>query len=87
MHRLTYVNDDCFFNSVFFQLFAMPGDPVVLEGVTSTLSAADLLNAVAMNLPLFCPENIKMWFIQAESQLRRALPVSQGLVTQDVCSQ
>ena len=47
----------------------MPGDPVVHEGVSTTLTAADFLNTVAVKLPLFWPENIKTWFIQSESQI------------------
>ena len=45
-------------DGVFFQLFAMPGDPVVLEGVPTTLSAADLLMTVAVKLPPLLPENM-----------------------------
>ena len=55
----------------------MPGDPAVLEGVPATLSAADL-NNFAVKLPLFWPENIETWFVQAKSQFRlRAVTVSQ----------
>ena len=56
----------------------MPGDPAILEGVLATLSMADLLNAVAVKLPLFWPDNIKTWFVQTESQFRlKGVSVSQ----------
>ena len=48
----------------------MPGDSTVREGVLvpAALTAADLLNPVAVKLPPFLPENIKTWFLQSESQ-------------------
>ena len=56
----------------------MPGDPAILEGVPATLSTADLLNNVTVKLPLFWPENIEKWFVQAESQFcLRAVTISQ----------
>ena len=45
----------------------MPEDPAVLKGVPAILSAADLLNVVAVKLPLFWPDNIKTLFVQTES--------------------
>ena len=63
---------------VFFQLFVMPGDTAVLEGVPAALSATNLLMAVAVKLPPFWPENIETWFVQAESQFRlKGVVVSQ----------
>ena len=56
----------------------MPGDPGVIEGVPSSLSTTDLLNAVAVKLPPLWPDNIEMWFVQAESQFRlKGVVVSQ----------
>ena len=46
----------------------MPGNLTVLEGVLAP--DADLLNAVAVKLPLFWPENIETWFVHTESQFR-----------------
>ena len=40
-------------DGVFFQLFVMLGDATVLEGVSTALSAANLLMAVVVKLPLF----------------------------------
>ena len=54
----------------------MPGDPAVPEeaervpAVPVVLSAANFLNAVAVKLPPFWPDNIKTWLIQSESQFR-----------------
>ena len=48
----------------------MPGEPAVLkevEGVPTTLSAANLLTAIAVKLPPFWPDNIETWLIQFES--------------------
>ena len=61
-------------------VFAMPGDPAVLnkgpEGLV--LTAADLLNTFAVKLPPFWPDNIKTWLIQSESQFRlKGVTVSQ----------
>ena len=47
----------------------MPGDPAVFEeaeNVLAALSAADLLNAVAVKLSPFWPDNIETWLIQSE---------------------
>ena len=55
-------------DGVSFQLFAMPGDPAILEVTPATLSATNLLNAVAVKLPRFWPEKMEMWFVQYESQ-------------------
>ena len=54
----------------FFQQFSMPGDPTILEGVLvgTALTTTDLLNAVAVKLPLFWLEDIETWFVQYESQ-------------------
>ena len=46
-------------NSVYFSASAMPGDPAVLEGVSATLSAVNLLNFVAVKFPPFWPDNIE----------------------------
>ena len=46
----------------------MPGDPAILQGVPAALSAADLLNTVAVKLPPFWPDNIETWLVQSESQ-------------------
>ena len=51
----------------------MPGDPAVVEEadrVPAILSAAHLLIAVAVKLPLFWPDNIETWLIQSKSQFR-----------------
>ena len=48
----------------------MPGDPAILQGVPTTLSAANLLTAIAVKLPSFWPDNIKTWLVQSELQLR-----------------
>ena len=48
----------------------MSGDPTVLEGVSATLFATDLLKAVAVKLPPFWPDNIETWLVQSESQFR-----------------
>ena len=48
----------------------MPGDPTVLKGFPATLSAVGLLNAVAVKLPLFWPDNIETWFVQSEVQFQ-----------------
>ena len=64
----------------------MPGDSAVIGGVPATLSAANLLNAVTVKLPLFSPDNIKTWFVQAESQF----PLKGVIVSQtkfDYCVQ
>ena len=56
----------------------MPGNPAILEGVPAALSAAELLNNVAVKLPPFWPDNIETWFVQAESKFGlRAVTVSQ----------
>ena len=47
----------------------MPADPAVNHG-DAALTAAELLNAVAVKLPLLWPDNIETWFIQTESQFR-----------------
>ena len=51
-------------------VFAMPGDPAVLdkrpEGLA--LTAAELLHSVGVKLPPFWPKNIETWLIQYESQ-------------------
>ena len=63
---------DCVFLSVsgISSVFAMPGDPVVLnkrpEGLV--LTAADLLNTITIKLPPFWPDNIETWLIQSKSQ-------------------
>ena len=44
----------------------MPGDPDVLYEATlvpAVLTTADLLMAVAVKLPPFWPDNIKMWLV------------------------
>ena len=46
----------------------MPGDPAVLKGVPIALPAADLLNAVAVKLSPFWPNNIETWLVLSESQ-------------------
>ena len=49
----------------------MAGDPPVLEvakNVPTTLSAANLLTAIAVKLPSFWPDNIKTWLAQSELQ-------------------
>ena len=46
----------------------MPGDPAILKIVPAALSTADLLNAVAVKLPPFWPDNIETWLVQSESQ-------------------
>ena len=49
----------------------MPGNPAVLEDakdVSAVLSTANLLAAVVIILPSFCPDNIKTWLFQSESQ-------------------
>ena len=49
----------------------MPGDPAVVKEakiVPVVLSAANLLNAVAVKLPPFWPDNIQTWLIQSQSQ-------------------
>ena len=51
---------------VSFQLFSMPEDQAVLMGVPAALSATNILYAVAVKLPLFWPDDIKMWFVQSE---------------------
>ena len=56
----------------------MSGDSAVIEGVHAALSPANLLNAVAVKLPLFCPDKIKTWFVLSESQFRlKGVTVSQ----------
>ena len=56
----------------------MPGDQAILKGVPAALSAADHLNNFAVKFPLFWPENIETWFVQAESQFRlRAVTIRQ----------
>ena len=56
----------------------MSGDSAVMEGVPEALSAANLVNAVAVKLPLFWPDNIETWFVQSESQFRfKGVVVSQ----------
>ena len=78
LHRLTLVGEDLSLNVVSFQLYDMPGDPAILQGVPTTLSATDLLNNVAVKLPLFWPDNIETWFVQAKSQFRlRAVTITQ----------
>ena len=53
---------------------------MVLEGVPTAFSTTDLLNKVAVKLPLFWPENIETWFVQAKSQFcLRAVIVSQPM--------
>ena len=44
---------DLLLDGVSFQLLDMSGDPAVLEGVLAALSAAGLLNNVAVKLPPF----------------------------------
>ena len=46
----------------------MPGNPTVLGDTAMALNAAVLLNAVAVKLPPFWPDNIETWLVQAESQ-------------------
>ena len=50
----------------------MPGDPAILDEAPEVpvLTAADLLNAVAVQLPPFWPDNIETWLIQAKFQFR-----------------
>ena len=54
----------------FFSATLMPGDPAVLKGVPLSLNTADLLNAVAMKLHPFWPNNIETWLVQSESLFR-----------------
>ena len=61
-------------------VFAMPGDPAVLnerpEGLV--LTAGDLLITIAVKLLPFWPYNIETWLIQSESQFRlKGVTVSQ----------
>ena len=61
-------------------VFVMPGDTAVLdkrpEGLV--LTAADLLNTIAVKLPPFWPDNIQTWLIQSESQFHlKGVTVSQ----------
>ena len=67
----------------------MPGDPAILEGVPATLTNVDLLNDVAIKLPPFWPDNIKMWFVQTESEFRlKGVSASQtkfDYVVQSMC--
>ena len=49
----------------------MPRDPAVISGDAvnlgvATLTAADLLVAIADKLPPFWPDNIETWFIRTE---------------------
>ena len=48
----------------------MPGDPAVLNKrpMGLVLTAADLLNTVAVKLPSFWPNNIETWLILSKSQ-------------------
>ena len=46
----------------------MPGNLAILGEAASVLTSADLLNAVAVKLPHFWPDNIETWLVQAESQ-------------------
>ena len=46
----------------------MPGNLAILGEAASVLTSADLLNAVAVKLPPFWPDNIETWLVQAESQ-------------------
>ena len=58
----------------------MPGDPAALDGRAEglVLTAADLLNSVAVKLPPFWPDNIETWLIQSESQFHlKGVMVSQ----------
>ena len=48
----------------------MPGNPAVIEVIPAALSTADLLNAVAVKLPPFWPDDIETWLVQSESQFR-----------------
>ena len=43
---------------------------LLLDSASAALTAADLLNAVAVKLPPFWPDNIETWFMQSESQFR-----------------
>ena len=58
----------------------MAGDPAVLderpEGLV--LTTADLLNTIAVKLPLFWPDNIETWLIQSQYQFHlKGVTVSQ----------
>ena len=56
-------------DSVSLSADAMPGDPAVVEEarvVLATLSAPELLTAVAVKLPTFWPDNIETWLIQSK---------------------
>ena len=50
----------------------MPWDPLVLKETEDVpnLLAPNLLTIVAIKLHSFCPDNIKTWLVQAESQFR-----------------
>ena len=61
-------------------VFAMPGDPAVLDKRPKglVLTAADLLNTVAVKLLPFWLDNIETWLIQSKSQFRlKGVTVSQ----------
>ena len=56
----------------------MPGDPTILEGVSTALSTADLLNPIALKLSPFWPDNIDTWLVQSKSQFRlKGVTISQ----------
>ena len=46
----------------------MPGNLAILGEAASVLTSADLLNAVAVKLPPFWPDNIETWLAQSKSQ-------------------